>query len=115
MTADEKKLHEYLDKHDVDKGNPAMQDIVINSFYNQYDQDNDDEWEEKIEFAMLNFDVFCGYVQKVWVNDSDDEVELTIPFDDDDIPEINAESLTVINLEKEALTSELTKSSSGFN
>jgi mannose-6-phosphate isomerase-like protein (cupin superfamily) len=106
MTANEQKLHDYLDEQDVNKGNAAMQDIVINSFYNQCDQDNNDEWEEKIDFAILNFDAFCGYVEEVWVNYSDDAEELTPPIGNDDIPEINIQNLRVIDLEKEALTSE---------
>jgi hypothetical protein len=57
MTADEKQLREYLDEQNVYKDNSDMQTIVINSFYNQCEEDNDDKREEKVAFAILNFDV----------------------------------------------------------
>lgn len=110
MTADEQKLHDYLDDMNVDKGDVDMQTIVINSFYNQCDEDNDDEWEEKIAFAILHFDIFCGYIKEVWLNDDNEGGEFTIPLDDDfDIPEINTENLTVIDLASEATTRETYK------
>lgn len=110
MTADEKKLHDYLDDMNIDKGNSDMREIVINSFYNQCEQNNDDEWEEKIAFAILHFDVFCGYVKEVWLGVANDDGELIVPSDDDfDIPDINTENLTVIDLPKEAATTEAYK------
>jgi len=44
MTAEEQKLHDYLDGMDVRPGDAAMQEMVINSFYNQREMDNDDGW-----------------------------------------------------------------------
>lgn len=110
MTADEQKLHDYLDSVAVHAGDPAMQDMVINSFYNQCDLDNENEWEEKVGFAILNFDVFCGYIQEVWLSEEEEGGNFTIPLDDDfDIPEINTENLTVIDLAQEATTNEAYK------
>lgn len=107
MIADEQKLHDYLDEMNVHAGDPGMQDIVINSFYNQCDLDNDDEWEEKIAFATIHFDIFCGYIQEVWLSEDEEGGKFTIPMDNDfDIPEINTENLTVIDLAKEAVTTE---------
>jgi len=110
MTADEQKLHDNLDDMNVDKGDPDMQNIVINSFYNQCERDNNDEWEEKIAFAILHFDIFCGYIKEVWLAVANDDKELIVPLDDDfDIPEINTENLMVIDLPKEAATTEAYK------
>ena len=103
MTADEKKLHDYLDDMNVDKGDVDMQTMVINSFYNQCEMDNDDEWEEKIAFASLHFDIFCGYIKEVWLDE--DGEEFTLPIEDEfDIPEINTENLKVIDLPEAATT-----------
>ena len=44
-------------------------------------------------------------MQKVWKNESAEDAELLGSFDDD-IPEINTQNLTVIDLEKEALTTD---------
>lgn len=110
MTADEQQLHDYLDSVDVHPGDPAMQDVVINSFCNQYEMDNDNEWEEKIAFATLHFDVFCGYIQEVWLGDNKDDDNFTVPVDDDfGIREIRTENLQVIDLGKEATTNEAYK------
>ncbi|MEZ2339227.1 cupin domain-containing protein [Mucilaginibacter sp. RCC_168] len=99
-----------MDSVDVDPGDPSMQDIVINSFYNQCELDNDDEWEEKIAFATIHFDVFSSYIQEVWLSEDKESGEFSIPTDDDfNIAEINTENLTVIDLAKEATTSELYK------
>jgi len=92
-----------LDSVDVDPGDPSMQDIVINSFYDQCELDNDDEWEEKIAFATIHFDVFSSYIQEVWLSEDKESGEFSIPTDDDfNIAEINTENLTVIDLAKEA-------------
>lgn len=40
---------------------------------------NDDDWEEKIAFATMHFDVFCGYIQDVWLSDDEEGPDFTIP------------------------------------
>ncbi|SEN02642.1 Cupin domain-containing protein [Mucilaginibacter gossypiicola] len=110
MTADEQKLHDYLDTVNVHQGDPAMQDMVINSFYNQCEMDNDDEWEEKIAFARQHFDIFCGYIKEVWLAGEDEGDALNSTVENDfDIPGISTENLKVIDLFSEAATTQAYK------
>ena len=110
MTANEQQLHDYLDSAGVYANDPAMQDIVINSFYNQCEKDNDDEWDEKVAFATVHFDAFCRYIKKVWFGDGAEGGHFTIPFDKNfDTPETSVESLTVIDLATESATTQAYK------
>lgn len=107
MGADEQKIHDYLDEQGVYVGKPEMQDIVINSYYNECEQENDDDWEEKIKFVNQYFELFQEYVTKEWVNQDTQEYYEQINehgLDDieDDIPEIHTGQLQVVDLQQEA-------------
>lgn len=111
MAEDEQKLHDYLDEQGVYEGKPEMQDIVINSYYVDCEQDNDDEWEEKIKFVNQYFELFQEYVTEEWANkDTQDYYEHVnehgLDNIDDDIPEINTEYHQVIDLKAAAETAD---------
>jgi mannose-6-phosphate isomerase-like protein (cupin superfamily) len=110
MTADEQVLHDYLDQQGVYQNEPTMQDMVINSFYAESDMDNDDEWEAKIKFVTRYYDLFKEYVTEDWKSQDTQDYYQDVHengLDDlDDIPEINTEQLQVIDLQKEAATTE---------
>lgn len=46
-----------------------MYTITINSFYTECKLDNDDNWEEKLNYAVKHFDLFKVYVQQMWIDD----------------------------------------------
>jgi len=54
-------IKEYLDKHEIYKGDVGMHEIIINSFYNQRGGDNDDSWNKKTEYAQRYFGLFAQY------------------------------------------------------
>jgi len=107
MTADEQALHDYLDDKGVYANEPNMQQMVINSFYNESEMDNDDEWEEKVKFVAQYFELFKTYVEEDWLNQDTQDyykhvAENGLDDIDDDIPEINTEVLQVIDLKDQA-------------
>jgi mannose-6-phosphate isomerase-like protein (cupin superfamily) len=111
MTADEQKLHDYLDEQGIYEGKPEMQDIVINSYYVDCEQSNDDEWEEKVRFVNQYFELFQEYVMEEWANQGIQDYyervnEHGLDGIDDDIPEINTEYHQVIDLKAAAETTE---------
>jgi len=66
MKKDEFAIKNYLNKHNIYKDQSDMQTIIINSFYNQRGNDNDDEWEDKITYVQNHFGLFCQYAQNEW-------------------------------------------------
>lgn len=109
MTPDEQALHDFLDQQGVYANDPEMQQMVINSFYNESEMDNDDEWEDKIKFVTQYFELFQTYVEEEWLNQDTQDyyqhvAENGLDDIDDDIPEISTEVLQVIDLKQEATT-----------
>lgn len=74
------KLRNYLDKHNIYKGNRGMQTIIINSFYNQHNSDqgrenvNDTKWKDKLEYVHKHFGLFAQDVNNTWKDKKEEEV-----------------------------------------
>jgi hypothetical protein len=66
MSTTEFALKNYLNKHNIYKGNDDMQTIIINSFYNESGGNNNDEWINKINHCQNHFGTFCQYAQNNW-------------------------------------------------
>lgn len=71
-STNEWRINNYLDKHDIYKGNKDMQTIIINSFYNHHNAEkgrndvNDDEWKDKLKYVHEHFGLFAQYAQNNW-------------------------------------------------
>lgn len=72
MTTPEWKIKNYLDNHNIYKGNSDMQTIIINSFYNQHNEDkgrcglNGNSWKEKLKYVNEHFGMFAQYANNNW-------------------------------------------------
>lgn len=66
MTTGEYSIKNYLNKHDIYKDNSDMQDVIINSFYAERGQSNDDYWHDKITYISTHFGLFAQYAQNNW-------------------------------------------------
>lgn len=62
----ENRLHAYLDEQGIYKSNLPMQENLINSFYQNWGENNNDKWEEKVAFIMLNLTKFFHYASESW-------------------------------------------------
>lgn len=62
----EYRLRNYLHLNDIYPDNNDMHTIIINSFYNQYGGNNDDDWQHKVNVASTHFGKFCQYAQNNW-------------------------------------------------
>jgi hypothetical protein len=102
-SANELKLRQWLTDNDVYPGNEAMQSLVLNSFYSEFEEEepNDDdlipfdevdldtlgisdgfdyrayqksdeeeeqEWKQKISYALNNPERFLAYINEHWRN-----------------------------------------------
>lgn len=72
ISTEEWRLRNYLDKHEIHKGNGDMQTIIINSFYNEHNEKkgrrnvNDDEWKDKLKYVNEHFGLFAQYANNNW-------------------------------------------------
>lgn len=82
------KLKNYLHINDIYKGNNDMQTIIINSFYNQYGGNNNDDWKDKLFIVNDNFGLFAQYAQNQWKHN----LPVTDPVPDENIEIDNFES-----------------------
>ena len=60
------KLNKWLDEHLIYPRDYDSQCVVVNSFYEEAGLDNDDEWENKINYASGHFGLFQSYVDDAW-------------------------------------------------
>ena len=66
MTSQEFGIINYLDKHEIHKGNHQMQSVIINSFCIERGVDNDSNWSEKVNCVNRHFGLFCQYANNNW-------------------------------------------------
>lgn len=72
MGTDEWKLKNYLNKHEIYKGDSSMQTVIINSFYDQHNAEkgrhgtNQDPWKKKLLYVDNHFGLFAQYAQNEW-------------------------------------------------
>jgi hypothetical protein len=66
ITTEEWKIRNYLNKHNIYKDDGGMQQIIINSFYNERGGDNESEWKEKLNYVHNHFGLFAQYAQNNW-------------------------------------------------
>ena len=72
VSTGEWRLRNYLDKHNIYKGDAGMQTIIINSFYNEHNKKkgrlnvNDDHWNKKLKYIGEHFGLFAQYAQNNW-------------------------------------------------
>lgn len=59
-------LRNYLHVNGIYPDNNDMHTIIINSFYNHFGGNNDDEWVEKVKVVHAHFGKFCQYAQNNW-------------------------------------------------
>jgi hypothetical protein len=65
-------IKNYLNKNDIYKDDSDFQDIIINSFYNQHNEEegrldvNDNPWKDKLDYVHNHFELFCQYAQNNW-------------------------------------------------
>ena len=104
-SAEEIKLREWLDAHDVYAGNTEMQSLVLNSYYSEFeeqydeedlipldeldlddiglsdgfdyrayektDQEEEKEWQQKINYCLNDLDKFLAYIDAEWRDQTD--------------------------------------------
>jgi hypothetical protein len=103
QSRDEVKLRQWLSDNDVYPGNEDMQSLVLNSFYNEFEEDEpndadhipldefdldafgigdgfdyrayqksdeeeEQEWHQKISYALNNPERFLAYINEHWRN-----------------------------------------------
>jgi len=77
VSTEEWRLKNYLDKHNIYKGEGGLQTIIINSFYNEHNERkgrldvNDNEWKDKLKYTLEHFGSFAQYAQNNWKRKSD--------------------------------------------
>lgn len=89
ISTDEWRLINYLNKHGIYKDNLTMQEIIINSFYNQHNRDrgrsdvNDNEWKDKLKYVQNHFGLFAQYAHNNWKHKQTISQELTTKLSND--------------------------------
>ena len=58
-------IKNYLNKHNIYKDDSNMQTIIINSFYCE-NGNNEDEWPTKIKYVQEHFGKFAMYAHNNW-------------------------------------------------
>ena len=58
----------YLNKHNIIKGNSNFQTVIINSFYCEKlgKEANEHDWKRKLLYVTNHFGLFCQYAQNNW-------------------------------------------------
>lgn len=72
ISTEEWRLRNYLDKHNIHKGNGDIQTVIINSFYNTHNERkgrlnvNDSDWKDKLAYVNNHFGLFAQYAHNNW-------------------------------------------------
>lgn len=66
LTGLEYGITNYMNKHNIYRGNIEMHQVIINSFYVEKGEDKEDSWKAKLTFIQKNFGLFAQYVQNNW-------------------------------------------------
>lgn len=82
MSKEEIELRNFLKEHDVYGDDSDMQEIILNSFYNQLGMNNDDSWKKKIKFISGNSGSFKKYALQYWSNTQQPSKILYALFDE---------------------------------
>lgn len=59
-------IKNYLNKHNIYKGNNDMQAVIINSFIVERGVGIDESWLYKLNFIQNHFGLFAQYAQNNW-------------------------------------------------